>query len=37
VSEVAALESTRDARAVYERNKATQHTYLRTPETVRTP
>jgi 3D-(3,5/4)-trihydroxycyclohexane-1,2-dione acylhydrolase (decyclizing) len=37
VSEVAALQSTRDARAVYERNKATQHTYLRTPETVRTP
>jgi 3D-(3,5/4)-trihydroxycyclohexane-1,2-dione acylhydrolase (decyclizing) len=37
VSEVAALESTRDARAVYERNKATQHTYLRTPDTVRTP
>ncbi|MDA0185580.1 3D-(3,5/4)-trihydroxycyclohexane-1,2-dione acylhydrolase (decyclizing) [Solirubrobacter phytolaccae] len=29
VSEVAALESTRDARAVYEREKATQNTYLR--------
>jgi 3D-(3,5/4)-trihydroxycyclohexane-1,2-dione acylhydrolase (decyclizing) len=37
VSAVAALQSTQDARAVYERNKATQHTYLRTPETVRTP
>jgi 3D-(3,5/4)-trihydroxycyclohexane-1,2-dione acylhydrolase (decyclizing) len=37
VSETAALETTRDARAVYERNKATQHSYLRTPETVRTP
>jgi len=37
VSEVAALPSTRDARAVYERNQATQHTYLRNPETVRTP
>jgi 3D-(3,5/4)-trihydroxycyclohexane-1,2-dione acylhydrolase (decyclizing) len=37
VSEVAALQSTQDARAVYERNKATQHSYLRTPETVRTP
>lgn len=32
VSEVAALESTRDARAVYERNKATQTTYLRSPD-----
>jgi 3D-(3,5/4)-trihydroxycyclohexane-1,2-dione acylhydrolase (decyclizing) len=37
VSQVAALQSTQDARAVYERNKATQTTYLRTPETVRTP
>ena len=37
VAEVAALRSTQDARAVYERNKATQHSYLRTPETVRTP
>jgi 3D-(3,5/4)-trihydroxycyclohexane-1,2-dione acylhydrolase (decyclizing) len=37
VSEVAGLQTTRDARAVYERNKATQHSYLRTPETVRTP
>src|SRR3954454_3472493 len=37
VSEVAALESTRDARAVYERGKSTQKTYLKTPDTVRTP
>jgi 3D-(3,5/4)-trihydroxycyclohexane-1,2-dione acylhydrolase (decyclizing) len=37
VSEVAALGSTNDARAVYERNKATQKTYLRTRDTVRTP
>ncbi|RKQ86013.1 3D-(3,5/4)-trihydroxycyclohexane-1,2-dione acylhydrolase (decyclizing) [Solirubrobacter pauli] len=29
VSEVAALQSTRDARAVYERDKATQRTYLK--------
>lgn len=29
VSEVAALQSTRDARAVYERDKATQNTYLK--------
>jgi 3D-(3,5/4)-trihydroxycyclohexane-1,2-dione acylhydrolase (decyclizing) len=36
VAETAQLESTRDARAVYERNKATQHTYLRTPEKVTT-
>jgi 3D-(3,5/4)-trihydroxycyclohexane-1,2-dione acylhydrolase (decyclizing) len=37
VAEVASLESTRDARRAYERNKATQKTYLRPPETVRTP
>jgi 3D-(3,5/4)-trihydroxycyclohexane-1,2-dione acylhydrolase (decyclizing) len=36
VAEVAGLASTRDARAVYERNKATQRTYLRTPEKVTT-
>lgn len=32
VSEVAALESTRDARAAYEHEKATQKTYLKTTE-----
>jgi 3D-(3,5/4)-trihydroxycyclohexane-1,2-dione acylhydrolase (decyclizing) len=37
VAEVAALESTRVARAAYERDKTTQKTYLKTPETVRTP
>jgi 3D-(3,5/4)-trihydroxycyclohexane-1,2-dione acylhydrolase (decyclizing) len=37
VSEVAALESTRAARAAYEASKTTQKTYLKTPETVRTP
>jgi 3D-(3,5/4)-trihydroxycyclohexane-1,2-dione acylhydrolase (decyclizing) len=37
VSEVAALASTRDARTVYERNREAQHSYLRNPETVRTP
>jgi 3D-(3,5/4)-trihydroxycyclohexane-1,2-dione acylhydrolase (decyclizing) len=37
VSEVAALASTRDARADYERNREAQHSYLRNPETVRTP
>ncbi len=37
VAEVAALESTRAARAAYERDKTTQKTYLKTPETVRTP
>jgi 3D-(3,5/4)-trihydroxycyclohexane-1,2-dione acylhydrolase (decyclizing) len=37
VSEVAALASTRDARAVYERNREAQHSYLRNPQTVRTP
>jgi 3D-(3,5/4)-trihydroxycyclohexane-1,2-dione acylhydrolase (decyclizing) len=37
VAEVAALESTRAARESYERDKATQKTYLKTPETVRTP
>jgi 3D-(3,5/4)-trihydroxycyclohexane-1,2-dione acylhydrolase (decyclizing) len=37
VAEVAALETTNRARAAYQRNKATQHTYLRTPDTVRTP
>jgi 3D-(3,5/4)-trihydroxycyclohexane-1,2-dione acylhydrolase (decyclizing) len=36
VAEVAGLQSTRDARAVYERDKATQRRYLKTPETVRT-
>jgi 3D-(3,5/4)-trihydroxycyclohexane-1,2-dione acylhydrolase (decyclizing) len=36
VAEVAALESTRAAREAYERDKATQKTYLKTPETVRT-
>jgi 3D-(3,5/4)-trihydroxycyclohexane-1,2-dione acylhydrolase (decyclizing) len=36
VSAVAALESTRDARAVYDRHKATQKTFLKTTETVRT-
>jgi 3D-(3,5/4)-trihydroxycyclohexane-1,2-dione acylhydrolase (decyclizing) len=37
VAEVAALESTRAARAVYEREKASQKSYMKTPETVRTP
>src|SRR4051812_44435942 len=37
VAEVAALDSTHDARRVYEREKATQKTYLRTRDTVRTP
>src|SRR4051812_29848699 len=37
VAEVAGLESTRIAREAYERDKATQKTYLKTPETVRTP
>jgi 3D-(3,5/4)-trihydroxycyclohexane-1,2-dione acylhydrolase (decyclizing) len=38
VAEVAALDSTRAARAAYERDKATQKTYLKTPKTtVRTP
>jgi 3D-(3,5/4)-trihydroxycyclohexane-1,2-dione acylhydrolase (decyclizing) len=37
VAEVAGLQSTRDARQAYEHNKATQHSYLKTPETVRTP
>ena len=37
VAEVAALESTRAAREAYERDKATQKKYLKTPETVRTP
>jgi 3D-(3,5/4)-trihydroxycyclohexane-1,2-dione acylhydrolase (decyclizing) len=36
VAEVAALESTRDARQVYERGKASQQSYLRTPEKVTT-
>jgi 3D-(3,5/4)-trihydroxycyclohexane-1,2-dione acylhydrolase (decyclizing) len=36
VSEVAALESTRTARAEYEAGKARQKTYLKTPEIVRT-
>ena len=38
MAEVAALESTRAARAAYERDKATQKTYLKHPKTtVRTP
>jgi 3D-(3,5/4)-trihydroxycyclohexane-1,2-dione acylhydrolase (decyclizing) len=37
VAEVAALESTRTARASYERSKAAQKTYLKTTESVRTP
>jgi 3D-(3,5/4)-trihydroxycyclohexane-1,2-dione acylhydrolase (decyclizing) len=37
VAEVAALESTRVAREAYERDKTAQKTYLKTPETVRTP
>jgi 3D-(3,5/4)-trihydroxycyclohexane-1,2-dione acylhydrolase (decyclizing) len=37
VAEVAALESTRAAREAYERDKTAQKTYLKTPETVRTP
>ena len=37
VSEVAALESTRDARAVYEQHKQTQRMFLRTREQVETP
>ena len=37
VAEVAASETTRAAREGYERDKATQKTYLKTPETVRTP
>ena len=37
VAETAALESTRAAREAYERDKATQKTYLKTHETVRTP
>ena len=38
VAEVAALESTRAAREHYERDKATQKTYLKNPKTtVRTP
>ena len=37
VAEVAALDTTRAAREGYERDKATQKTYLKTPETVRTP
>jgi 3D-(3,5/4)-trihydroxycyclohexane-1,2-dione acylhydrolase (decyclizing) len=36
VAEVAGLETTRAAREAYERDKATQKTYLKTPETVRT-
>jgi 3D-(3,5/4)-trihydroxycyclohexane-1,2-dione acylhydrolase (decyclizing) len=36
VAEVAALASTRAARETYRRHKQTQHTYLRTPDTVRT-
>jgi 3D-(3,5/4)-trihydroxycyclohexane-1,2-dione acylhydrolase (decyclizing) len=36
VAAVAALDSTRSARAGYEASKATQKTYLKTPETVRT-
>jgi 3D-(3,5/4)-trihydroxycyclohexane-1,2-dione acylhydrolase (decyclizing) len=37
VSEVAALQSTRDARAVYEQHKQTQRMFLRTREKVETP
>jgi 3D-(3,5/4)-trihydroxycyclohexane-1,2-dione acylhydrolase (decyclizing) len=37
VAEVAGLDSTRAARAGYERDKAAQKTYLKTPDTVRTP
>ena len=37
VAEVSELESTRDARAGYERDKRTQQTYLNVPEKVRTP
>ena len=37
VAEVAALDSTRAARERYEAAKATQKTYLKTPNTVRTP
>jgi 3D-(3,5/4)-trihydroxycyclohexane-1,2-dione acylhydrolase (decyclizing) len=38
VAEVAALDSTREARAGYERDQAAQKTYLKTPKTtVRTP
>ncbi|MDA0162178.1 3D-(3,5/4)-trihydroxycyclohexane-1,2-dione acylhydrolase (decyclizing) [Solirubrobacter ginsenosidimutans] len=36
VAEIAALETTRAAREAYERDKATQKTYLKTSETVRT-
>ena len=36
VAEVAALDTTRAAREAYERDKASQKTYLKTPETVRT-
>ncbi|WP_037499218.1 3D-(3,5/4)-trihydroxycyclohexane-1,2-dione acylhydrolase (decyclizing) [Solirubrobacter soli] len=35
VAEVAALQTTRDARETYERHKATQNPYLRTPDTAR--
>jgi 3D-(3,5/4)-trihydroxycyclohexane-1,2-dione acylhydrolase (decyclizing) len=37
VAEVAALDSTRDARAVYEQHKQTQRMFLRTREKVETP
>jgi 3D-(3,5/4)-trihydroxycyclohexane-1,2-dione acylhydrolase (decyclizing) len=37
VSEVAALQSTRDARAVYDQHKQTQRMFLRTREKVETP
>jgi len=37
VAEVSALDSTLSARERYEGAKATQHTYLKTPNTVRTP
>jgi 3D-(3,5/4)-trihydroxycyclohexane-1,2-dione acylhydrolase (decyclizing) len=37
VAEVAALDTTRAARAGYEAAKRTQKTFLKTPETVRTP
>ncbi|HET6551412.1 MAG TPA: hypothetical protein VFG79_23290, partial [Solirubrobacter sp.] len=37
VAAVSALDSTRAARERYEAAKATQQTYLKTPDTVRTP
>jgi 3D-(3,5/4)-trihydroxycyclohexane-1,2-dione acylhydrolase (decyclizing) len=37
VAEVAALDSTRRAREVYDQHKSMQRTFLKTPDTVRTP